>query len=73
MGEGQDPNEPVSLEAILEVVYIYFNGDRTQVNGWLKTPHGELGGLAPLSLIQRGKPDKLVNVIRTMLGEIERR
>ncbi len=73
MAEQPAANEPVSLEAILEVVYIYFDGDRTRVNQWLKSPHPDLDNIPPLALIQRGKSEKLITVIRSLLNEIERR
>ena len=73
MGEGTADGKPVSLEAILEVVYIYCNGDREQVNRWLRTPLADLNQAEPLTLIKRGQTDRLVPVIQKLLGEIETR
>ena len=63
----------VDLESTLEAVYIYFNGDRNQVERWLNSPHPELRDLTPLSLIKQGEVGGLVPVIREMLAEIDRR
>ncbi len=72
---GADPSnpEPLDLERILEVVYIYFNGDRTLVDRWLKSPHPDLDDDAPLVIIKGGQPDRLLRVIRGMLAEMEKR
>ena len=63
----------VDLKSTLEVVHIYFNGDRNQVERWLNSPHPELTNLTPLSLIKHGEVGGLVPVIREMLAEIDRR
>lgn len=66
MGEGQGGGNP-DLETILEVVYLYYGGDRDKVKAWLRTPHPELGNADPMTYLQRGQYHEVMAVAQGML------
>ena len=68
---GNDPARKENLEKVLEAVYLYFKGDQDQVKIWLNQPHSQLGGETPINLIRSDRFDLLVEVIRTMVDELE--
>ena len=68
-----DPGETSNLEKILEVVYLYHGGDRAKVDTWLRAPNSQLGGEAPLELIRTNRLDILVDLLRSMVAEIDAR
>jgi len=60
-----------SLEKILEVVYLYHQGDRAKVDVWLREPNPQLGGETPIELIRTNRIDMLVDLLRIMVAELE--
>lgn len=53
-----------SLEEVLELVYMYFGGDRQKIDRWLRDPHPQLGGVSPMDKIREGQPELLLELIR---------
>jgi len=69
---GQGPSErKEGLEVILEAVYLYFKGNRDDVDQWLRAANPQLGGESPLSLIRADRFDVLADHVRTMINEME--
>lgn len=68
---GNDPQRKESLEKILEAVYLYFKGDQDKVKEWLHQSHPQLDGETPINLIRSNRIDLLIDVIRTMVNELE--
>lgn len=58
------------LEAILEMLYIYFRGDRDKVTAWLRTPNPGLDNQPPMQALEQGEPEKLMEVIREMIDRM---
>lgn len=69
---GNDPggDPQVDLEMVLEAVYLYFKGDRSKVNDWLREPNAKIGGEVPLDLIREKRMDVIADLIRTMINEM---
>lgn len=62
-----------NLEKILEVVYLYHGGDRAKVDQWLREPNQDIGGETPIELIRTNRMELLVDLLRTMVAELEQR
>jgi uncharacterized protein (DUF2384 family) len=60
------------LEAVLEVVYIYFGGDRDKVNAWLRTPNEQVEGRLPIDLIRHRETGKLFELAQGLLKEMDK-
>ena len=58
------------LEAILEVVYLYYGGDRDKVKTWLRTPHPELGDNQPIMYLESGRYEEVLAVAQNMLEQM---
>lgn len=70
MGQGP-PDHQEGLEVILEAVYLYFKGNRDDVENWLRTPNPKLGGDPPLTTIRSDRLDLLADLVKTMINEME--
>ncbi len=60
-----------TLEKVLEAVYLMHNGDRDQVDRWLRQPNADIGGETPIDLIRNDRMDVLVDLLRTMVAKME--
>ena len=69
---GNDPGggRQVDLEMVLEAVYLYFKGDRSKVEDWLREPNAKIGGEVPIDLIRENRMDVIADLIRTMISEM---
>ena len=69
---GYDPggDRQVDLEMVLEAVYLYFKGDRSKVDDWLREPNAKIGGEIPIELIRENRMDVIVDLIRAMISEM---
>ena len=69
---GEDPGGPKdNLEIVLEAVYLYFKGDRAKVDNWLREPNPQIGGEMPIELIRTDRMEVMVDLVRTMITEME--
>jgi uncharacterized protein (DUF2384 family) len=60
-----------SLEQVLEIVFLFFRGDRPKVDTWLRTPHSGLQGRQPMDVIRSGQPELLLEVIKNEIAKAE--
>ncbi|MBI4083535.1 MAG: DUF2384 domain-containing protein [Candidatus Lambdaproteobacteria bacterium] len=60
-----------SLEQVLEIVFLFFRGDRPKVDAWLRTPHAGLQGRQPMDVIRAGQPELLLEVIKNEIARAE--
>jgi len=67
MKKTKTKKKPAELEAY-ELVYNFFN-DKEKANLWLSTPNPMLGNIIPQTLIQIGKGEKLLKIIKELLDE----
>jgi uncharacterized protein (DUF2384 family) len=58
------PGAESKLEQILEIIYIYFKGDRAKVDQWLRTPNAMLENKSPMEMIRQGRPEKLLELVQ---------
>lgn len=63
--------KPADLETILEIVYIYFGGDKDKVQSWLRTTNAMLDNRAPMDFIRDGQPERILELIRDMVEGME--
>jgi hypothetical protein len=52
------------LEQILEIIYIFFKGDRAKVDQWLRTRNAMLDNQPPIEMIRQGRPEKLLELVQ---------
>jgi hypothetical protein len=52
------------LEQILEIIYIFFKGDRAKVDQWLHTRNAMLDNQPPIEMIRQGRPEKLLELVQ---------
>jgi len=64
MAEGAGGPSASKLEQILEIIYIYFKGDRAKVDDWLRTPNAMLQNQPPIEMIRQGRPEKLLELVQ---------
>ena len=69
---GKDPggDRQVDLEMVLEAVYLYYKGDRSKVDDWLREPNAKIGGEIPIELIRENRMDVIADLIRAMISEM---
>ena len=69
---GNDPgcDRQVDLEMVLEAVYLYYKGDRSKVDDWLREPNAKIGGEIPIELIRENRMDVIADLIRAMISEM---
>ena len=69
---GNDPggDRQVDLEMVLEAVYLYFKGDRSKVDDWLREPNAKIGGEIPIALIRENRMDVIADLIPAMISEM---
>lgn len=68
---GGDPSRSENLEKLLEAVYLYHRGDRDKIDAWLREPNPQIGGETPIDLIRSDRLDLLVDLVRTMISEMD--
>lgn len=64
MAAGAEGPTTSKLEQILEIIYIYFKGDRAKVDSWLRTPNAMLQNQPPMEMIRQGQPEKLLELVQ---------
>ena len=69
---GNDPggDRQVDLEMVLEAVYLYYKGDRSKVDDWLREPNAKIGGEIPIELLRENRMDVIADLIRAMIREM---
>ena len=69
---GNDPggDRQIDLEMVLEAVYLYFKGDCSKVDDWLREPNAKIGGEIPIELIRENRMDVIADLIRAMISEM---
>ena len=55
---------------VLEAVYLYYKGDRSKVDDWLREPNAKIGGEIPIELIRENRMDVIADLIRAMISEM---
>ena len=70
MGNAPGGDRQVDLEMVLEAVYLYFKGDRSKVDDWLREPNAKIGGEIPIELIRENRMDVIADLIRAMISEM---
>ena len=60
----------MNVESVMQVAE-FFNWDMVKTQVWFDTPNYQLGGISPNQITEFGREEKLVEVIKYMVGEEE--
>lgn len=54
-----------TLGEIVHILDTHFKNDKQRVNLWLTTPNSFFNNLTPFEMVNAGKADKLLSVLKT--------